>query len=204
MNGFSSEMQNLSFSIKLTANILKNTKIDFMGKRKIFYGISIAITIIGIASLFIRGLNPGIDFTGGRTYVVRFDEPVTTGEVAQNLAGVFGEPPLVVTYGSENQVRITTKYRINETGTEVNNEVETALYEGLKGMVGSDVTREKFLSDYSVSSETVGPTIASNIKRQAIWAVALSLVMIFFYIFLSGSVTGNMVSAPLWPWLTIQ
>jgi SecD/SecF fusion protein len=128
----------LSFSIKMTANILKNTHIDFIGKRKIFYAISIFITVLGIGSLFVRGLNPGIDFTGGRTYVVEFAEPVNTADVAQILAEPFGEPPQVVTFGSNNQVRITTKYRIDETG--IDNEVETALYTGLKPMLPEDVT----------------------------------------------------------------
>ena len=105
-------MPTCTFSIKITANILKNTHIDFIGKRKIFYAISILVTVIGIGSLFIRGLNPGIDFTGGRTYVVRFDQTVKTADVAQNLTGVFGEAPQVVTFGSDNQVRITTKYKI--------------------------------------------------------------------------------------------
>jgi SecD/SecF fusion protein len=174
---------NLTFSIKLTANILKNTHVDFIGKRKFFYGISIAITVIGIASLFLRGLNPGIDFTGGRTYVVRFDETIKTADVAKNLTGVFGgEAPLVVTYGSDNQVRITTKYKINETG--VDEEVETALYNGLKGMIGNNISRDQFLSDYRKSSETVGPTIARDIKIRAVWAVLLSLVMMFIYIFI--------------------
>lgn len=171
----------LSFSIKMTANILKNTHIDFIGKRKYFYAASIAVTIIGVASLFIRGLNPGIDFTGGRTYVVRFEEPVKTSEVAANLTGAFGEAPLVVTFGNDKTVRITTKYKINETG--VDDEVETALYTGLKGMVGEGVSRDKFLTDYRISSETVGPTIASDIKTKAIWAVFVSLVIMFLYIF---------------------
>lgn len=172
----------LSFSIKITANILKGTAIDFIGKRKYFYAVSIAVTVIGIASLFIRGLNPGIDFSGGRTYVVRFSESVKTADVAKNLEGVFGEPPQVVTFGNDNQVRITTKYKIDQTG--VDDEVETALYEGLKGMVGSDVTKERFLSENRVSSETVGPTIAIDIKTKAIWAVAVSLIIIFLYIFM--------------------
>ena len=172
----------LTFSIKITANILKNTHIDFIGKRKLFYTISIIITVIGIASLFIRGLNPGIDFSGGRTYIVRFEESVKTADVASNLAGVFGETPQVVTFGSVDQVRITTKYKINETG--VDDEVETLLYNGLKGMIGNDVTKEKFLSDYKRSSEMVGPTIAADIKNRAMWAVGLSLIIIFLYIFM--------------------
>jgi SecD/SecF fusion protein len=172
----------LSFSIKITANILKNTHIDFIGKRRMFYIISILVTVIGVGSLFIRGLNPGIDFTGGRTYVVRFDESVRTADVAQNLEGVFGEAPQVVTFGSDNQVRITTKYKIDETG--VDDEIETTLYNGLKSMLPSDVSKEEFLSEYRVSSETVGPTIAADIKTKAVWAVFLSLIIMFLYIFI--------------------
>ena len=172
----------LSFSIKITANFLKDTNIDFIGKRKIFYGVSIAITVIGIISLFARGLNPGIDFSGGRTYVVRFDNTVSTEEVAKNLTDAFGETPMVVTFGSDNQVRITTKYRINETG--VDDEAETALYEGLKGMIGGNITKEEFLSKYRRSSETVGPTIATDTKNRAFWAVGIALVIMFFYIFM--------------------
>ncbi len=172
----------LSFSIKITANFLKNTHVDFMGIRKYFYAVSIFITVVGIASLLIRGLNQGIDFTGGRTFVVRFDEPVKTAEVAENLAGVFDGAPQVVTFGNVDQVRIITKYKINETG--VDDEVETALYNGLKGMIGGDITKEKFLTDYRVSSETVGPTVARDIKVGAVWAVMLSLVIMFFYIFI--------------------
>jgi len=172
----------LSFSIKMTANILKNTKIDFIGKRKIFYGISIALTVIGLASLLIRGLNPGIDFSGGRTYVIRFDERVNTSDVASRLTDAFGEAPQVVTFGSDDQVRITTKYKINETG--VDDEVETLLYEGLKDMVGGDVTKEVFLSKYRQSSETVGPTIAADIKSRAVMAVILATIIMFIYIFI--------------------
>ena len=172
---------NLTFSIKMTANILKDTHIDFMGKRRMFYIISGIIIIISISSLFIRGLNTGIDFKGGRTYVVRFDNPVKTADVAKALSDKFGTPPQVVTFGSENQVRITTDYRIEETG--VDDEVETALYDGLKGMTGGDVTKEEFLTKYRQSSETIGPTIASDIKRKAVWAVGLALVIMFVYIF---------------------
>ncbi|MDQ1332934.1 MAG: SecD/SecF fusion protein [Bacteroidota bacterium] len=172
----------LSFSIKMTANILKNSHVDFIGKRKYFYAFSIFITLIGIGSLFVRGLNQGIDFTGGRTYVIRFDQPVRTEDIAKSMAPYFGDAPLVVTYGNDRQVRLTTKYKINETG--VDDEIETALYTGLKGIIGTDITKEKFLSDYRVSSETVGPTIARDIKSKALWAVMFSVVLIFLYIFM--------------------
>lgn len=172
----------LTFSIPLTANLFKNTKIDFIGIRKYFYGFSAIILILGIGSLFARGLNLGIDFTGGRTYIVRFDEPVRTADVAQRLSPVLGEMPQVVTFGSENQVKITTKYKINQSGVE--DEVETLLYEGLKGMAGGNLTRDEFLSQYRVSSETIGPTIASDIKIKAVYSVGIALVIMFFYIFL--------------------
>jgi SecD/SecF fusion protein len=172
----------LSFSIKLTANILKNTNIDFIGKRKYFYAVSIIITLIGIGSLFMRGLNPGIDFSGGRTYIVRFDQKVVTEDVAKNLEPFFGTAPQVVTFGNDKQVRITTKYRIGETG--VDDEVETTLYNGLKGMLGNDVTKEEFLATNRVSSETVGPIIAVDMKTKAVWAVGLSIILMFLYIFL--------------------
>ncbi len=174
----------LSFSIKITANVLKNTHVDFIGKRKIFYAVSILITILGLASLIIKGLSPGIDFTGGRAFVVRFEEgkSISTEDVANRLTPVFGEAPQVVTYGSDNQVRIVTKYKIDEPGSE--NEVESALYQGLKGMIGTDVTEDEFLSDYRESSDSVGPTIASDLKRKAVFAVGLSLLMMFVYIFI--------------------
>ena len=173
---------NLTFSTKATANILRNTNIDFIGKRKIFYAISIVITVIGLVSLFTKGLNPGIDFTGGRTYVVRFEQTVLTADVANALTVNFGEAPQVVTFGDDNQVKITTKFKINETG--VDDEIETLLYEGLKGIVGGNVTKEEFLLDNVKSSETIGPVIASNIKNKAFWAVGISLVIMFFYIFI--------------------
>lgn len=171
----------LTFSNRITANILKNTHIDFIGKRKYFYAASIIITLIGVSSLFVRGLNQGIDFTGGRSYVVRFESPVSTADVAKSLADKFDGAPQVVTFGTDNQVRITTKYRIEEAG--VDSEVETALYEGLGSILGPDVTKEDFLENYRQSSETVGPTVASDIKSKAVWAVTLALIIMFIYIF---------------------
>ena len=172
----------LSFSIKMTANILKNTHIDFIGKRKYFYAVSIILTLIGIGSLFVRGLNQGIDFSGGRTYVIRFDQTAKTEDIAKALVPYFGDAPQVVTYGNDKQVRLTTKYKINESN--VDDEIETALYTGLKGMIGPNVTKEQFLNDYRISSETVGPTVASDIKSKAVWAVLASVVLMFLYIFM--------------------
>ena len=172
----------LHFSIKMTANVFKNTKIDFIGMRKYFYIISSMIILSGIVSLSVRGLNPGIDFTGGRTFVVRFDKPVITEDIAAKLAIPFGELPQVVTFGSENQVKITTKYKINESGAE--NEVDDKLYEGLKDIVGGNISKDVFLNTYIKSSETVGPVVAADIKINAFYAVGIALILIFLYIFM--------------------
>jgi SecD/SecF fusion protein len=174
---------NLHFSINMTANVFKHTKIDFIGIRKYFYIISGVIITSGIISLFVRGLNPGIDFAGGRTFVIRFDKPVVTEEIAAKLNVAFGDLPEVVTYGKQNQVKITTKYKINENGAE--DEVDTKLYEGLKSFLPDGVTKEVFLSDkYRQSSETVGPVVAADIKINAFYAVGIALVLIFLYIFM--------------------
>jgi SecD/SecF fusion protein len=166
----------------LTAEVFKHTKIDFIGMRKYFYIVSGIIIMSGIVSLFVRGLNPGIDFSGGRTFVVRFDKPVVTEDIAAKLTVAFGDLPQVVTFGSQNQVKITTKYRINETGAE--DEVDTKLYEGLKSFIPADITKDVFLTRYRASSETVGPVVAADIKINAFYAVGIALILIFLYIFM--------------------
>jgi SecD/SecF fusion protein len=172
---------NLHFSIKITANVFKHTKIDFIGIRKYFYIVSCVIILSGIVSLFVRGLDPGIDFSGGRTFVIRFDKPVVTEDVAAKLAIAFGDLPQVVTYGKQDQVKITTKYRISETGVE--DEVDAKLFEGLKSFLPADIGKEAFLNKYRVSSETVGPVVAADLTINAFYAVGIALILIFLYIF---------------------
>ena len=169
-----------TFSRKMTANFLKNTNIDFVGMRKYFYGFSILLTAVGLIALLSRGLSTGIDFTGGRTFYVRFDEPVKTADVANILENAFEEFPQVVTFGNENQVKITTKYRINESGVE--DEVETTLYENLSSLLPAGTTREAFMSEYLLSAETIGPSFAADIKIKAVYAVIFSLIIMFLYI----------------------
>ena len=174
----------ISFYTKFTENAFKNTKIDFIGKRKIAYFISGIIITAGIASLVTRGLNLGVDFKGGRTYVVKFDEEVKTDKVASLLQGVYGESPEVKTYGGTDQVKIVTKFMINSTVENADNIAEQKLYEGLKPILGEDVDIDKFLSDYRQSSRKVGPTIADDIKVAALYAIIFSLLAIFLYIFI--------------------
>ena len=104
----------LSFGTKITQNLFTNLKIKFVEKRKVAYIISGALIIISLASLFTRGLNPGIDFSGGRNYVVAFKETVEPEEVAKALEKVYNDLPVVKTFGASNQVKITTKFRIND------------------------------------------------------------------------------------------
>ena len=172
----------ITFATKLTENAFRNTNVQFLANRKIFYVISSIIVIAGVASLLTRGLNQGIDFTGGRTYVIKFEESVNTMDVQSSLEIVLGEAPQVITFGSDNQVRISTKYKIDENAVEVDEEVEQLLYEGLQPFIGDDVSFESFMSEYRQSSQKVGPTIADDIKVQAIWAILFALLVIFIYI----------------------
>jgi SecD/SecF fusion protein len=168
-----------SFSTKLTENLLTNTTYQFVKKRKLFYLISGVVILLGLTSLFTRGLNYGVDFTGGRSYIVRFEQAYPVSDVAQALSAEFvteggqKQTPEVKTYGVSNQVKITTKFMIDSDNENADQIVESALTEGL-----STVT-----PDFEImSSQKVGPTIADDI-RQAAWESAIfALLIIFFYI----------------------
>jgi len=181
-----SKNKNITFTAKATKDWLRNTRIPFLAKRKLFYMISGGLILISLISIFTRGFNYGIDFKGGRTYVVRFDKDVKVAEVGSTLAVVFGEAPEVKTFGGDNQVKITTEYKIEELSDDVDNEVETLLLDGLKkgGYVGSDISMQEFDSQYRQSSQKVGPTISDDIKKDALIAVIFSLIIIFLYILL--------------------
>lgn len=174
----------LTFSTRITENAFKNINYKFIQNRKPFYILSSVIIVIGIGSLIVRGLSLGTDFTGGRTFVVRFEQPVSTINVAESLGEVFGQNPQVITFGSENQVRITTKYKIDVDAAEADDETEQLLYQGLKPYLDENVDFETFINDYRQSSSKVGPTVADDIKIQSVWAILGSLVVIFIYIFI--------------------
>ena len=151
------------------------------------YIVSGAITFVCLVSLFTKGLDQGIDFVGGRTYTVKFDQPVLVEDIAESLSEVYGSAPEVKTFGNDHQVRITTKYRIEDESTEADNEVETLLYEGLKDYLPEGTSQETFLSDYRQMSEKVGPAVAEDITRAAVWSVILALFVIFLYIMIRFS-----------------
>ena len=170
----------LTFATSVTENIFKNVNINFLQKRKIFYVISGIVILIGIVSLFTRGLNSSVDFTGGRTMIVRFPEVQSTVDIQNLLKDVFEEAPEVKVFGDDRQMKITTQFMIDDP--ESDDLVEDKLYEGLKPLLRDDVSKEEFLSDYRMSSLTVGPTIADDIKVRAVWVILLSLFFMFIYI----------------------
>jgi SecD/SecF fusion protein len=173
---------NLTFSAPYTANWLHNTKIDFISLRKYGYIFSGTLTIIALVSLGTKGLSKGIDFTGGRNYVINFEQSVSTQEIAKSLAADFGSDPMVVTFGADNQVKVSTKFKVDDPGAQ--NEVNHILYKDLNKFAVGHPDEETFISNNIKSAETVGPTIAKDISRKAIYAIILSLITMFFYIFL--------------------
>ena len=191
----------LSFTTKLMQNFLQNMHINFVGARKWFYCIAGTLVIVGIIGLdphLFGKLNLGIDFSGGRNYVVRFAQDVNTQEVSNSLTDVFmaknpeGEnlSLRVITIGSANQVRVSTNYRINENSETLDDEIEALLYEGCKPYLDEEITLEEFKSTEInpeigiMQSQKVGPAIADDITTAAIIAVICALIGIFLYILL--------------------
>ena len=174
-----SKKENVSFSTRWTDNVFNNLNFKFIGKRRMYYVISSIIILAGVVSLATRGLNYGVDFTGGRSYLVSFEKNVDVNKVGIALANVFVDEnglkqrPEVKTYGTANQVKITTKYMINESGIDTEDKVVSTMYSGLNTL---GLEYEK------LSSQLVEPTIADDIKQSAIWAVLFSILTIFLYI----------------------
>lgn len=196
------DWSHITFDTKISRNWLKNINFDFIGKRKIGYTISIVLVVIFVASLFINGLKPGIDFSGGNSYVIRFEKPVNADEIRDKLTEKFdGYSLYVITMGSANQIRVSTNYTDENDATDDQSLVETMLYDGLKEYMNPEVTQEMFVNRYFVKngkyelanleegenfgiqqSQNVGPTIAKEMIAKAAWAILLSLIVIFVYI----------------------
>jgi len=193
IDGATEKGKNLTFNTSLSKGWFQNINIQFLRKRKIAYVISGAIILGGIASIASIGLKQGVDFKGGRSYVVRFDKTVNASEVSESLKEVFETAPEVKTYGSDSQLKITTVYKIEEEGNEVDEEVQTALYTGLKNYLYEGTTYESFKPGFQKEGEStnsimsyikVEPTIADDIKTSAVYAVFGSLLIVFLYILL--------------------
>ncbi|MDY6418532.1 MAG: protein translocase subunit SecDF [Bacteroidales bacterium] len=184
--------KNITFENKWSANFLKNTHINFLGGRKWSYIISGALIVIALGSMFTKGFTYGVDFTGGRTYVVRFDKPVTAEEVRAAVNNTFNlaDPESSVEvkqFGGDSQMKITTSYKFKDESSTVDAEIEGMLYESLKGFYTENVSLADFTSTLEnpngiISSDKVGASIANDIKRNAIISIILALIVIFAYI----------------------
>ncbi|MBI1288152.1 MAG: protein translocase subunit SecDF [Flavobacteriales bacterium] len=164
----------ISVATSFSKNAFSNLNFDFAGKRKIAYLFSGAVIIAGIASMTIRGFNYGVDFLGGRSYLVEFQDAVNTEDLTKSLEGAFGGmAPTVKTFGADNRVKVITAYRIDDSGENVDDEVENALKTGLATMSNPGEI---------LSSQKVGPTIATDIKRSALLSIIFALLVIFLYI----------------------
>jgi SecD/SecF fusion protein len=178
------KIKGLKFTTSLTHNFLLDPKINFLAIRKIGYMIPLGIVILGAISLSTIGLNNGIDFTGGRNYVVRFNQPVNTEEVRGLLEGHLDGAVSVITIGKSEQVRISTNYKIEDANPEVDNEIMSKLYEGLNPLLQNGTTLEQFTSQYIQSSQKVGPSMADDIKNSAYLAVFFAMICMALYILL--------------------
>ena len=188
----------MNFTTKATEKWFVNTKFNFIGTRIPAYVVSGILIVVSIVALFTKGLSYGVDFEGGRTYQVRFDQPVEVSEISSSLSQKLVDgngksfTPIVKTLGSSDQVVITTNLRIEESGPAVEEELRLLVFEGVKGFYKSSPSSEAFMNPGDselgiVAYRQVGPTVADDIANSAVWAILLSLLGIFLYILLRFS-----------------
>ena len=184
------KLLNLTFSSKISKNLMANVHFDFMGRNKLWLTTTGAIIVICIAFLATRGLSQSIDFTGGRNFKVQFENKVEPEQVRELISSKFGDANVsVIAIGTDGKtVRISTNYRIEEEGNNIDSEIEAYLYETLKPLLTQNITLETFIDRENhtggsiISSQKVGPSIADDIKVSAIWSVVLALIAIGIYI----------------------
>jgi len=182
-----SKSKTLDFSTKYTKNLFKNLSITFLQKRKVAYMFSLSLLTIGIFSLFTNGLNQGVDFVGGRSYTVRFEGNVNQSEIQSDLIAVLGSAE-AKTYGSDNQLKITTNYKVDVEGSEVDSEIQQIMFSSLKKHLPQNLIYDDFVNGADdkqvgiMSSIKVGPTIADDIKKNSFLAIFGSLIVVFLYI----------------------
>ena len=178
------KLKNLTFTTSLTKDLLTNPKINFLGARKVGYLIPVAIVVLGAISMMTVGLNNGIDFTGGRNFVIRFDQEVKTDEVREMLDAQLEGAVSVIQIGTANQVRVSTNYKIESKDPSVDKEIENKLYEGVKSLLPEGTTVDQFVTQYVQSSQKVGPSMADDIKNAAVLAVIFAMFCMAAYILL--------------------
>ncbi|WP_159799732.1 protein translocase subunit SecDF [Flavobacterium sp. MK4S-17] len=183
--------RSLAFTTPMSKNWFTRFNFNFLGKKKIAYVISGALILASFISFGVNGLDQGVDFVGGRTFQVRFENSVSADQVKQELTNAFDSNVDAKIFGSDSQLRITTKYKVNEHGVEADQEVNKILFETLKKYYKGDMTYDKFVNTYEgkqlgiMQASKVGPTIADDIKTNSYWAVIGSLAIVFLYLMIS-------------------
>lgn len=178
------KLKNVTFTTSLTKDLLTNPKINFLGARKVGYLIPAAIIVLGAISFMTIGLNNGIDFTGGRNYVIRFSQEVKTDDVRNMLDAQLDGSVSVIQIGTADQVRVSTNYKINDNDPTVDQEIENKLFEGVKSLLPEGTTLDEFTTTFIQSSQKVGPSMADDIKNSAILAVIFAMICMAAYILL--------------------
>lgn len=185
-----SRKNDLTFVTNFSKNMFNNFHFDFLGVKKWTYLFSSVVVVVSIASLCINGLDQGVDFVGGRTFQIRFEKPVQAEVVKDELAVVFGSAEAKV-FGKDNQLKITTKYKVGEHGIKADEEVNKLLFDNLKKYYSDGLTYDKFVNAYEgkklgiVQASKVGPAVAEDIKTNAYWAVLGAMAIVFLYLMIS-------------------
>ena len=181
------KLNNVTFTTSITKDLLQNPKVNFLGARKKGYLIPATIIVLGAISMATIGLNNGIDFTGGRNYVIRFDKEVQTEAVRELLTEQLEGKVSVIQIGTADQVRVSTNYKIDSNDPSVDQEIEQKLYDGVKSLLPDGTTVSQFTDSYIQSSQKVGPSMADDIKNAAILAVIFAMICMAAYILLRFS-----------------
>lgn len=180
---YTNKNRHLEYFTGISRSIFQKAQFKFIEYRKFAYALSAVIFVLGVASFF-NGFDEGVEFAGGRSYTVKFDKPVNVEEVRNELKAVFGEAPIIKTVNSNNQLNITTSYKIKETGNNVDSLVEKLLFTGLAKQLPANVTFNEFETKYKQSSQTVLPTISDDLKAGATKATVIAMIVICLFIFI--------------------
>ncbi len=180
---YTSKNRHFEYFTAISRNIFKHASFKFIEFRKYAYMLSAVVLVMGVAS-FYNGFDEGVEFAGGRSYTIKFKNAVNTEEVRDALKVVFGEAPIIKTVDTKNQINITTSYKIQEQGNNIDQEVEALLYKGLAKQLPANTSFKEFETEYKQSSQTVLPTISDDLKAGATKATIFALIAICLYIFI--------------------
>jgi|694.fasta_scaffold57529_5 SecD/SecF fusion protein len=180
---YTKKNRHFEYFTAISRGVFKHAAFKFIEYRKFFYGVSVVIFILGVAS-FYNGFDEGVEFSGGRSYTIKFEKSINQDEIRDELKAVFGEAPIIKTVDSKNQINITTSYKIKETGSNIDSLVEQMLFSGLQKHLPAGTTFDNFENTYKQSSQTVLPTISDDLKSGATWATIFAIIAICLYIFI--------------------